>query len=166
MTPLRSTLIEHAMVCEACRKALERRLLELEESVNHAIEEGIFPPGRRQADLQDAHDLLIEALQNKVIRERLLPGDLACQMAMAADTLCWALGHTHLNDRRLGNNFHALLADLEIAMRPWRSGFLQEIRKPPEPVRKPPERKSSRKKPESAPAPSMEFDLFEGEDHG
>lgn len=143
--PLRATLLEHSLVCERCRPALERVLLKEEKAVvQHALDEGVLPPGRRQVELQQAHDRLAEVFQDRALRARLFPNpDIEGQAAMALDTLCWALNHTHLSDRRSGANFGRLLIDLEIAEP--EGAYLRNIlpRKPPaaEPPkkRKPPE---------------------------
>lgn len=139
MKSVGATLLEHCLVCERCRVVLERLLLE-EGTVRHALEEGVLPPMRRQMELYRAHDLLNDVLHDKELRERLFPDPaFRCQVAMALDALCWALGHTHSSSdrRKTGVNFGALLLDLEGLLR--EGGYvLREIANKP-PAKKLPE---------------------------
>jgi hypothetical protein len=150
MKSAKATLLEHALVCDVCRGALER-LLAKEDVVRHAIEQGVFPPMRPQIELQRAHDLLTEVLRDRPLCEKIFRQEgQQGQAMMALDSLCWCLGHTLMSDsgRPLGINFARLLIELEGALNA--GGYLlREITEP-----RPPEPAAARKT--SAP---MEFEF-------
>lgn len=52
-----------------------------------------FPPMRPQIEVQRVHDMLMDALSDRHLRESIIPEDLFGPLAMAADCLCWILHH-------------------------------------------------------------------------
>lgn len=52
-----------------------------------------FPPMRQQVEIQLVHDMLMDVLADKALRDALIPREWQRPLMLASDTLCWVLSH-------------------------------------------------------------------------